>query len=118
MPLALVLGTDGGTARSPADYIIQLKDRLQQSYSHVTKMLQTKQALQRQLYNQKVHGEPYQPGNLLWLHSTVCKGHEGKKLHHLWTGPYEIVKKGWQRLPIGFRTLRDVENVKWYISTV
>ena len=40
-----------------------------------------------------MHGEPYQPGNLVWLHSTVCKGHEGKKLHYPCTGPYEVIKR-------------------------
>ena len=45
MPLDLVQGTDRETARSPADYVIQLNDRLRQAYNHVTKTLQTKQDL-------------------------------------------------------------------------
>ena len=52
-----------------------------------------KQEHQKELYDQKKHGDPYNVGDLVWLHSPVVPHGSSHKLHHPWTGPYKIVKK-------------------------
>ena len=52
-----------------------------------------KQLLQRQLYDRRVHGQPHQVGDLVWLHTTVLARGNTKKLHHPWKGPYLVLKR-------------------------
>ena len=48
---------------------------------------------QKQFYDQKVHGKPFQVGDLVWLHSSVVPTGQAKKFHHPWSGPYEVTKR-------------------------
>ena len=52
-----------------------------------------KQLLQRRLYDRRVHGQPYQVGDHVWLHTTVLARGNTKKLHHPWKGPYHVLKR-------------------------
>ena len=51
-----------------------------------------KQLLQRWLYDRCVHGQPYQIGDHVWLHTTVLARGNTKKLHP-WKGPYRVLKR-------------------------
>ena len=44
------------------------------------------------LYDCNIPGHPYK-GDMVWLHWTVAPPHSHHKLHHPWTGPYQIVSK-------------------------
>ena len=48
---------------------------------------------QKVLYDEKVHGKPFEPGDWVWLHSPVIPRGSSRKLHRPWKGPYTIVKK-------------------------
>ena len=48
---------------------------------------------QKQVYDQKVHGDPYTKGDLVWLHSPVVPKGASRKLHHPWTGPYQVLDR-------------------------
>ena len=52
----------------------------------------TKQEHQKQLYDRKVHGKPYEIGDMVWLHSPVVPRGTSRKLFHSWTGPHKVVK--------------------------
>ena len=45
------------------------------------------------MYDRKRHGEFYQAGDLVWLHSSVVPRGASRKLHRPWTGLYKIIKK-------------------------
>ena len=73
---------------------VQLKEHLTEAYERVRKATNAKQVLQKQLYDCKVHGDPYKEGNYVWLHSTVLQKGVTKKLpHHPWIGPYVVIKR-------------------------
>ena len=40
-----------------------------------------------------MHGDPYNIGDRVWLHSPVITPGKSKKFHHPWTGPYIVIKK-------------------------
>ena len=52
-----------------------------------------KQEHQKELYDRKRHGDPYQVGDLVWLHSSVVPRGYSRKLHLPWTGPYKVLKR-------------------------
>ena len=75
------------------EYALQLRDTLQEAYDITRERFGTKQEVQKQLYDKKVHGEPFEVGDKVWLHSPVIKRGQSRKLHHPWTGPYTVVKR-------------------------
>ena len=41
--------------------------------------------------DKKAHGQPFDPGDLVWLHSPAVPHGHSRRLHRPWTGPYRIV---------------------------
>ena len=76
-----------------SEYAANLKQSLEKAYNKVRTTMGAKQLLQRQLYDRRVHGQPHQVGDLVWLHTTVLARGNTKKLHHPWKGPYRILKR-------------------------
>ena len=66
---------------------------LENVYQHVHNTMGLKQDCQKELYDRTWHGEFYQAGDLVWLHSSVVPLGASQKLHQPWTGPYKIIKK-------------------------
>lgn len=66
---------------------------MEDAYSNVRECMAAKQEHQKETYDQKVHGKLYEVGDLVWLHSSVVPCGQSKKLHHPWTGPYQVVKR-------------------------
>ena len=48
---------------------------------------------QKDLYDEKVHGQPFEPGQLVWLHSPAVRRGQSRKLHCPWTGPFRVTHK-------------------------
>ena len=48
---------------------------------------------QKDLYNRKAYGRPYECGESVWLYSPVVPRGQSKKLRHPWTGPFRMVWK-------------------------
>ena len=72
---------------------------------------------QKILYDEKVHGKPYKPGDWVWLHSPVIPRGSCCKLHLPWKGPYTIVKR-YQILHTGCSIYRNGRTDKLSILTV
>uniref|UniRef100_A0A1X7TSJ9 Integrase p58-like C-terminal domain-containing protein n=1 Tax=Amphimedon queenslandica TaxID=400682 RepID=A0A1X7TSJ9_AMPQE len=51
------------------------------------------QSRRKALYDRKIHGQPFNPGDSVWLYSTVIPKDGHRKLHHPWTGPYLILER-------------------------
>ena len=47
---------------------------------------------QKDLYDQRAHGEPYKEGDLVWLLSPVILRGQCRIFYHPWTGPFKVVK--------------------------
>jgi len=50
------------------------------------------QRRQKEVYDQRLEGSPYQVGNLVWLHCPAVPRGRSRKLHRLWQGPFEVIK--------------------------
>ena len=48
---------------------------------------------QKALYDERVHGKPFSPGDLVWLHSPAVPRGRSRKLHHPWKGPLKVVER-------------------------
>ena len=64
-----------------------------EAFALVRSKLATQYEHQKNFYNYKVHGKPYAPGNLVWLHSPLIGLGKSCKLHHPWIGPYNVIMK-------------------------
>ena len=66
LPVHLMYGTADQEDQPVDEYVRQLKETLVEAYDRVREETQTSQ---KQFYDRKVHGRPYDPGDLVWLHS-------------------------------------------------
>ena len=85
--------TDKAPRMSSSEYALEHQQTLERAYDSVLQITGAKQQLHKRLYDQQVHGELYQVGDHVWLHTTVLACNNTKKLHHPWTGPYRVVKR-------------------------
>ena len=93
MPIDIMYGTPTPKPQLASEYAGKLRESLEAAYERVRKQMGQKLDRQAEIYNRKAHGEPFKPGDLVWLHSpAIAKGHS-KKLHKPWTGPFKIVSK-------------------------
>ena len=92
IPADIMFGTNTVSEQSPNEYAANLRSRLCASYDHVRKNLGTGHKRQKEFYDQRVHGEPYKEGDLVWLRSPVVPRGKSKKFHHPWTGPFKVIK--------------------------
>ena len=86
-------GTPTPQVSSPAEYAGRLCQDLELAYHRVRVQLGHKLCRQKDLYDRKVHGRPYECGELVWLYSPVVPRGQSKKLRHPWTGPFRVVRK-------------------------
>ena len=93
LPVDLVFQTNKAPNVSLSEYAVELQQTSERAYDKVRQATGAKQQLQKRLYDQRVHGELYQVGDHVWLHTTVLARGNTKKFHHPWTGPYHVVKR-------------------------
>ena len=53
--------------------------------------MSTRQGRQKEFYNCKVHGDPFKPGDLVWLFNEALAKGESRKLRRPWRGPYRVI---------------------------
>ena len=95
MPIDITLGISDPESASwtPATYASALRTNLTSAYENVRNKMGSQLDRQKELYDEKTHGEPFHVGQLVWLHSNVVKRGSVKKFHHPWTGPFKIVSR-------------------------
>ena len=93
IPVDIMFGSNQSTEPSPSAYAFNLKQSLASAYNQVREKMGVTFQRQKQFYDKKIHGNPFQVGDLVWLHSTVVPTGQVKKFHHPWTGPYEVIKR-------------------------
>ena len=67
LPVDLMYGMDNTPDVELPEYVGNLKRTSQKPYKVTREHIGEKQQLQRELYNQKVHGLPFYIGDLFWL---------------------------------------------------
>ena len=93
LPIDIAYGTQQVTPTGKHQYVCDLRKSLHRAYEDVRKNFNLKLSRQKEFYNRKVHGNPFDKDNLVWLHSTVIPRGKSHKFHRPWTGPYRVVKR-------------------------
>ena len=95
LPIDLMYGSPRNVTDTPpiSDYAVHLKNSLEDAYSLAREKLGASHERRKEQYDRRVHGNPFQPADLVWLHSTVIPQGHSRKLHHPWTGPYTVVER-------------------------
>ena len=95
LPIDLMyeLPTANTTEKPATEYAAQLKKKLSDAYSLVRNKLQASHMKRKEHYDRRIHGKPYQDGDIVWLYSSVVTPGQSRMLHHPWTGPYKVVER-------------------------
>ena len=72
MPIEITLGTTSASVPSTVpDYVAKLHTHLKTAYTYVRDHMGHKMEQQKTHYNEKTNGQPYDYGDLVWLHYLV-----------------------------------------------
>ena len=94
LPVDIVFGTSERlVTMTPGEYADHVKSSLIKAHENVQKALAEGHRHQKQIYDQKVHGDPYQINDLVWLHYPAISKGVSKKLHHPWTDPFKVLER-------------------------
>lgn len=104
------------------DYVTTLREKLRMSHQLAREHLGTAQRYQKEYYDRKAYGSPFQPGDKVWLHVTAIPLGVPRKLHQQWAGPYVILRlqgettcviQEWER-PTARETVTHFNRLKHY----
>ena len=95
LPIDFMYGSPAAVTQGlpVSDYAILLKKNLEDAYSVAREKLGVSHTRRKEQYDKRVHGKPFEPADLLWLHSTVIPPGHTRKLHHPWTGPFKVIER-------------------------
>ena len=65
------MGTGKPDVVTYGEYATRLKKSIEAAYLRVRENVSKKHECQKQFYDRKCHGDPFEEGNLVWLHSPV-----------------------------------------------
>jgi hypothetical protein len=93
LPIDLQFGALSPDTLSTDQHVRRLQSALGYAYQLAQERLGEAQERQKALYDRKVHGSPFQTGDLVWLYSPVILSGGNWKLHHPWIGPYRVITR-------------------------
>ena len=68
LPIDLMYGgPHGESERTVPEYVRNMKMSFSEAYKYVSEKVGDKQERQKELYDRKIHGEPYEAGDLVWF---------------------------------------------------
>ena len=73
MPIDLMYGCPDTHTVTVPQYVADLRASLRKAYENVMECMESKLDRQKEYYDQKVHGEPYNKGDLVWLHNPAVR---------------------------------------------
>ena len=93
LPVDLLYGTPEPDPLPPSQYAATLKTAMGEAYEKVRTKTTRQLKHQSDLYNQKVHGNPYKVGDFVWVLFPQTPRGKSKKLYRPWKGPFVVAKK-------------------------
>ena len=90
LPIDLTIPSIPQDILSATDFAWKVQRDVRHSYDLARKHLQNAHRHQKDYYDQKAHGTPLQPGQLVYLHSSVIPVGRPAKLHKAWEGPFVV----------------------------
>ena len=90
MPVDIMYGDPNSTLTTVPQYVADLRLLHMNKYGQ-----QCQQSLnaRRSFTTARVHGQLFQPGDLMWRHSPAVPRGKSRKLHRPWAGPYQVVRR-------------------------
>ena len=84
LPVDIIYGTGApeGESRDVSTYVSLLRRRMSEAFEIVRRNVSKHHQYQKVLYDEKVHGKPFEPEDWVWLHSPVIPRESSRKLHH------------------------------------
>ena len=80
LPVDLMYGSNPVDERTPSEYVQQLKSSLHDGYALVREHCKSEHKRQKAIYDEKIHGKPFDLGDNVWLHSPAIPRGQSKKL--------------------------------------
>ena len=71
-------------------YVLNQSEAFLKAFEAVRQNVSRKQCHQQELYNRRVHGDPFSTGDLVWLFNPAVGKGQSRKLLRPWTGPYRV----------------------------
>ena len=93
LPVDLMYGSNRIEERCATEYAHNLREGLQSAYALVREHCKAEHRRQEDIYDEKVHGKPFVPGELVWLHSPAVPRGQSRKLHLPWKGPLKVLER-------------------------
>ena len=93
LPVDLMYGSSKMKEVPVQEYVQRLKKDLRRSYELVRDRCVTEHKRQKAIYDEKVHGAPFNQGDLVWLHSPAVPRGLSRKLHCPWKGPFKVAER-------------------------
>ena len=93
LPVDLMYGSSPQEVMLPVgEYVQNLRNTLQNAYALVRERLQVEHQRQKDFYDEKVYGKPFEVGEMVWVHSPAVPRGRSRKLHHYWSGPFQVLE--------------------------
>ena len=93
LPIDIVYGTQSPSRTDVNNFVQQSHKLMEQAYHRVREHLSAGHQRQKDIYDKRVHGKPYQEGDAVWLLDPVVAEGQSKKFHHSWKGPFRVLKR-------------------------
>lgn len=93
LPIDLMFGRDPDPMKETTEYVVQLKQHLEEAYEQVRKRTGFVQGRQKDRYDQRAVGGQYNVGDRVWLHNPAVKRGLKPKFHRPLADPFVVVKR-------------------------
>ena len=67
LPVDVMYGSTLTDSQSPSEYAVSLKEQLTSAYETARQTCKTQHERQKELYDWKIHGDPYVAGDWVWV---------------------------------------------------
>ena len=89
LPVDLMYGSSPQEVMLPVgEYVQNLRNTLQNAYALVRERLQVEHQRQKDFYDEKVYGKPFEVGVMVWVLSLAVPREQSRKLHHYGVDPF------------------------------
>ena len=93
IPMDIIPGTAAPLSTTVPQYVTDLHKNLEAAYAYVREQMGHQLLQQNTQYDTKSQGQPFESGELVWLHSPATPRGKCRKLHRPWIGPFRVVSR-------------------------
>lgn len=79
--------------RREGEYVRRLREGLEKAHNLTRQRLGSAHLRQKEQYDRRCHGAPFEEGERVWLHVPATKRGKCRKFHRPWVGPFQVIKR-------------------------